>query len=283
MTRERPVSEKLTLRARHGSPLEVNVWLGKGFSSRAHNLLDYRSTQLVANNMGTMMFVKILRILCGTAAVLASSAAMGAASYCNSGVGDADITVNDDTPALRTSDMTYNSGNATDCYGKAAGNDDDAAINGLNWGAGWALAARDNVGGGDTSNIVAGLQWSLAGGTGTMGTWTLTGVDTNGGAPANIGDTFDFVGVLKGGSGWAAYFFDNVVFDGSDGGTWKIVFENNGGQIPDLSHMSVYARFQSSGGGGGGGGGGTPEPMTLALVGLSLLGLGVNRRRLRGT
>lgn len=49
----------------------------------------------------------------------------------------------------------------------------------------------------------------------------------------------DFVIVLKGGNvGFASYFF--TARTDAERGTFEINFENNGGQIPDLSHMTLY-------------------------------------------
>lgn len=202
-------------------------------------------------------------------AIMGMSAAFAAPSYCNSGPGDSDSTTNTDSPALSTSNMTYNGANATDCYGRASGNDDAAAMNALKWGSGWQFAARDNKDGADTSNVVAGIQWTLTTDSGKSGNWLLAGTDTNGVAGANLGDVFDFIGILKGGNGYAAYYFQNVVFDGSDGGRWRIVFENNGNQVPNLSHMSIYAREA------GGPPGKVSAPAEMALLGAGFIAFGL--------
>lgn len=178
----------------------------------------------------------VLSALCA-ASLLALALPAGAASYCGANATNGQ--------GQAKADMTYSPGSpvptspANDCYGMADGNDSAAVINALNWGTGWALAAKDDIGGSDTSNTVLSVNWSLVAASGSSGGWTLTGTSST---PGVLPGYFDFVGVVKGGDGWAAYLFDNVLFDGSGGGTWSITFLNNGGKIPGLSHFSIYTR-----------------------------------------
>jgi hypothetical protein len=121
---------------------------------------------------------------------------------------------------------------------------------------------------------------------GTSGTYTLSAT----GQPMPF--QLDFALSLKGSNEFAVWFFDDVTFDGSGGGTWAINFNNNGGNNPALSHLNLFIRdgsssssSRSSSGGGASSSGEIPEPNsgTMALLGLGLLvGSFAWRRRMRG-
>lgn len=187
---------------------------------------------------------------------------------------------------LNVSDVTFRGNNADDCYGVVDGNDDVSDINGIGgtFGSGWALGAKDNTdNSSDTSNTVNGINFSLSDqGNNNSGSWTLTWTDVNGAVGANFPAYFDFTVIVKGGTYWAAYLFDDELLQTNPNfgaGTFDIQFLNNSGRNePGLSHISVYTRYDRPG---------TgfeppqlPEPGTLGLLGVAILGgLYFSRRR----
>lgn len=64
-------------------------------------------------------------------------------------------------------------------------------------------------------------------------------------------------------------------YGGGNDGTWTIAFTNNGGQVPDLSHLSLYTWIDAEGGIPP-----IPEAQTYAmmLVGPGLVGFMARRR-----
>jgi hypothetical protein len=179
------------------------------------------------------------------------------------------------TEGIATDNMTFEGAIANDCYGMVAGNinkkDGAAFLNGLSWGSGWTYLDATN----GTSTSFMGLQFTVSSTLGATGSWTLTGVDTNGGVPLNLPASLDFAIGLKAGSEYALWGFDDVVVDGSDNGTFSIVFANKGGNNPDLSHLIVFGRES-----GAGSIAAIPEAKTyvMLLAGLGLVGFAARRK-----
>lgn len=190
-----------------------------------------------------------------------------AAGYCSAGMA---------TESIAAGNVSFEGASADDCYGVGAGNINGntgaAILNDMTWGTGWTyLDATD-----DSSASFMGIEFSVTATPGSSGSFTLTGKDINGPAPLNLPSAFDFVVGLKGGNEYAMWGFDDVVIDGSDSGTFSIVFTNRGGNTPALSHMIVFGRES-----GGGTIASIPEANTYAmlLAGLGLVGF-VTRRKL---
>lgn len=204
----------------------------------------------------------------GALAALLFSGATSAAGYCSLGQATEGI-----TPA----NVTFNNLAAQDCYGVNSGNitnNNDGVLNDAatsNWGSGWVYLDSTDA----SSATYMGISFTVTETGTSSGTWVLTGTDTNGATPLNFPFAMDFAVALKGGNEYALWAFDDrMVTSGPNNGTFSIVFTNNGGQIPALSHMTVFGREAD------GGSVPVPEAETYAmmLAGLGMIGFMMRRR-----
>ncbi|AWG45889.1 hypothetical protein AM586_21935 [Massilia sp. WG5] len=106
------------------------------------------------------------------------------------------------------------------------------------------------------------------------GTWTVKNTTTG-------ALMLDLVLDIHAGNTSTAFLFDDQTIGAGAtlNGSWAIQWHNNGGQIPGYSNAVFFARDLGEGGSGGGEGGNVPEPGSLALMGLGMLGVVALRKR----
>ena len=156
-------------------------------------------------------------------AASAATVALTASTQCSEGNAVNGITVGD---------VTGDAGGASECWGTFDGTDPGPSSDGFQIGTTvYGFVAKNDIDDG-----LSGADIGLTVSTGTSGTWSFDA--TKWGA----GDYGDFIIVLKAAStpGYAAWLFEGADA-ASTSGEWLISWLTGNEQIPNLSHIAIYA------------------------------------------
>lgn len=179
-----------------------------------------------------------------------------------------------------TSNVTFRGADSDACAGIFEGNDVGAKGNGEEnlasaFGGTWDLLLNsDSQLNASLTDFAVNFTLSEFPAEQTSGSWILSWIGSD--LPIEV----DFAAVIKTNNSWAAYLFEDEVFQvspNSGSGTWESAFANPNDSLQSLSHFSLYVRdisqppaVPTSA---------IPAPATLALLSIGLLGLALRKSR----